>query len=116
MRPRVLLACAQIAVSPPATSLASLAGSLQVYKGFWGGALVAVKVANLLNQNSATLIKEFAREVKVMSGLPPHDNVVRLLAACTQLPRLALVTGALKRAALRATALHERTHASFSPC
>lgn len=38
------------------------------------------------------LVCEFQREVVAMSAVPPHPNVLRLVAACTEPPRLALVT------------------------
>ncbi|GFR43810.1 hypothetical protein Agub_g4935, partial [Astrephomene gubernaculifera] len=38
------------------------------------------------------LVREFSREVAAMSALPPHKNVLTLLAACTQPPQLALIT------------------------
>ncbi len=38
------------------------------------------------------LVREFSREVAAMSALPPHKNVLQLLAACTVPPQLALIT------------------------
>ncbi|GLC37193.1 hypothetical protein PLESTB_000990000 [Pleodorina starrii] len=67
----------------------------RVYYGYWQGHRVAIKLAH---PNAAAgpdlehLVREFGREVAAMSALPPHKNVLQLLAACTEAPQLALVT------------------------
>ncbi|GFH11754.1 protein kinase domain-containing protein, partial [Haematococcus lacustris] len=79
--------------------------------GFGNGSPVAIKVAVLRplhpspaaglaaacpDQQSASAhastVAEFQREVTTMSRIPHHPNVLRLLAACVELPHLALVT------------------------
>ncbi|KAJ9529577.1 hypothetical protein QJQ45_013916 [Haematococcus lacustris] len=82
-----------------------------VYFGYLQGSPVAIKVAVLRplhpspaaglaaacpDQQSASAhastVAEFQREVTTMSRIPHHPNVLRLLAACVELPHLALVT------------------------
>lgn len=40
----------------------------------------------------ASVLEEFRREVETMHSLPSHRNVLSLIGACTQPPRLAIVT------------------------
>ena len=65
---------------------------LQVYYGEWRGVPVAVKVMGSGTSAKPAVVQEFSREVATMTLLPPHDNVLRLLAASTRPPHLALVT------------------------
>ncbi|KAG2453337.1 hypothetical protein HYH02_001561 [Chlamydomonas schloesseri] len=69
----------------------------RVYYGYWNGHRVAIKLAHPPSGAATAadlehLVREFRREVEAMSALPPHKNVLQLLAACTEPPQLALVT------------------------
>lgn len=64
----------------------------KVYYGLWRGQPVAIKTAALQGSESSEIVQEFHREVSTMCSLPAHQNVLRLLAACTVWPDLALVT------------------------
>ncbi|KAL6758610.1 hypothetical protein V8C86DRAFT_2592545 [Haematococcus lacustris] len=98
-----------------------------VYFGYLQGSPVAIKVAVLRplhpspaaglaaacpDQQSASAhastVAEFQREVTTMSRIPHHPNVLRLLAACVELPHLALVTEYCPRGSLYSL-LHSHT-------
>lgn len=68
----------------------------RVYYGYWQGQRVAIKLAHPASGaqggDMEHLVREFSREVAAMSALPPHKNVLQLLAACTVPPQLALIT------------------------
>ncbi|GIL76929.1 hypothetical protein Vretimale_8607 [Volvox reticuliferus] len=67
----------------------------RVYYGYWQGHRVAIKLAHpntAAGADTEHLVREFGREVAAMSALPPHKNVLQLIAACTEPPHLALVT------------------------
>lgn len=75
-------------VAPPL-----LPSSRQVYYGYWQGHRVAIKLAHPPSGSASAadlehLVREFRREVEAMSALPPHKNVLQLLAACTEPPQL----------------------------
>ncbi|KAG1674432.1 hypothetical protein FOA52_012960 [Chlamydomonas sp. UWO 241] len=86
----------------------------KVYYGHWNGAVVAIKVATPNRADPVRQQREFQREVTNMSMLPPHPNVLRLLAAVTEPPHLALVTEYCSRGSLY-HALHAPGAAPLNP-
>lgn len=72
----------------------------KVYYGHWHNQEVAVKVLTADAAQHAQMAREFEREVRIMSALPPHANVLRLVGACLMPPAVALVTPFCPRGSL----------------
>eukprot|EP01125_Pyxidicula_operculata_P011861 TRINITY_DN387_c4_g1_i1.p1 TRINITY_DN387_c4_g1~~TRINITY_DN387_c4_g1_i1.p1 ORF type:complete len:547 (+),score=161.28 TRINITY_DN387_c4_g1_i1:95-1735(+) len=62
-----------------------------VYKGKCRGEIVAIKELTFETEIDEEILEEFRREVAIMSHLR-HPNIVLLMGACTQGPRLCIVT------------------------
>ncbi|KAK9790953.1 hypothetical protein WJX73_010535 [Symbiochloris irregularis] len=73
----------------------------KVYYGMWKDEEVAVKVllADSADHNTQ-MAKEFEAEIRVMSALPPHPNVLKLVGACLAPPAVALVTQFCRKGSL----------------
>ena len=66
----------------------------KVYRAFWNGAVVAVKVMSSEVSKTGDCVHQFKREVETMSTMTRHRHVLQMLAACTSGDHYALVTGA----------------------
>lgn len=64
----------------------------KVFCGSLRGQDVAIKLACTHKRDITNLTKEFNNEMITMSSTPAHPNILRLVAACTVPPQLALVT------------------------
>lgn len=67
----------------------------RVYEGIWQGRLVAIK--KILGELDDKALREFRREVGILSKLKPHPNLVTYYGACTQFPHLYIVTEYISR-------------------
>ena len=61
-----------------------------VYKGYWKGREVAVKMLSIAYGNDEKLLKTFKKEVEVLAKLQ-HPNIVHLFGACASPPSVFLV-------------------------
>lgn len=71
-------------------TVATHACARQVYVGWYRREQVAIKL--LSGPPTPRVVEEFKRECDVLTGVPPHANVLALRGACTQPPHLMLVT------------------------
>ncbi|KAL0042960.1 hypothetical protein WJX79_005243 [Trebouxia sp. C0005] len=71
-----------------------------VYEGTWLGQLVAIKVLDGAAAASQKAMKEYTREMDMMSHLPDHPNILKLLGACTAPDKLILVMQHCSRGSL----------------
>lgn len=62
-----------------------------VYEGQWQGQTVAIKVLDGAAAASQKAMKEYTREMDMMSHLPDHPNILKLLATCKAPNKLILV-------------------------
>lgn len=62
-----------------------------VYEGIWQGQVVAVKILDGAAATSQKAMKEYTREMDMMSHLPDHPNILKLLGACKAPDKLILV-------------------------
>jgi serine/threonine protein kinase len=73
----------------PSTSLPNKGSFSNLYKGFYCGQEVAVKILKDL-QDDAAQYNEFLQEVSIMRKVR-HKNVVQFIGACTRKPNLCIV-------------------------
>ncbi|GAM19520.1 hypothetical protein SAMD00019534_026950 [Acytostelium subglobosum LB1] len=70
----------------------------EVYKGYWRGAVVAVKKLPAHNITEVVM-KEFHREIELMKNLR-HPNVLQFLGSCTIPPNICICTEYMPRGSL----------------
>ena len=61
-----------------------------VFKGEWGGHIVAVKVLQTAYSSNSRELDSFRQEIAVLSGLR-HPNIIAFLAACTIPPDICII-------------------------
>lgn len=68
-----------------------------MYQGRWRGNDVAIKKLFSESLLDEQILREFRREVGMLSRLKPHKHLVRYFGACTQPPHLFIINEFIPR-------------------